>query len=77
MEYTRKINSRNEFSEGVTAKLSKNQVKYHEAYVSNDKTLLVSHLTDVAEIGWLIVYNIKSAYYLKLNYEAGGNFSSI
>ena len=36
VEYNRKINKDNEFIEGVTVKLSKNLVKYHEAYVTKD-----------------------------------------
>lgn len=38
---------------------------------------MVSHLTGDALTGSLLAYNIKSDYYLKLNYDQAGNFSQI
>ena len=45
--FNRRTSDRVEFYQGVTVSLSKNLLKYHEAYVTNSGKLLISHLTDV------------------------------
>lgn len=75
--YNRKTGVQNEFVEGVTVKLSKNLVQYHEVYITGDNKMLVSHLTDVPSAGLLMGYTLNSGYYLWLNYSKAGDFKSI
>ena len=75
--YKRKVSLRNEFYQGITVKLSKNLVKYHEAFITKNNELLVSHLTDVAEAGSLMSYSIGKGYSLVLNYDKGDTFKKI
>ena len=75
--FNRRNSNRIEFYQGVTVTLSKYLVKYHEAYVTNSGKLLLSHLTDIPEIGFLEVYNIADKFTLSFAYEKAGNFKSI
>ena len=58
-------------------KLPKNLVKYHEAFISKDEKLLVSHLSNNEIGGGLVAYDIKKDFYLKLNYDQAGTFKQI
>ena len=75
--FNRRNSNRIEFYQGVTVTLSKYLVKYHEAYFTNSGKLLLSHLTDIPEIGFLEVYNIADKFTLSFAYEKAGNFKSI
>ena len=74
VEYDRKVSTKNEFYEGVTVKLSQDLLKYHEAYVTNNHKLLVSHLSSLPAMGSLMSFNLKDNYYLLLNYSHPGQF---
>jgi len=75
--FNRRNSNRIEFYQGVTVPLSKNLVKYHEAYVTNSGKLLLSHLTDIPQKGFLEVYHIGNKFTLNFAYEKAGNFKSI
>ncbi len=75
--FNRKNSNRIEFYQGVTVALSKNLVKYHEAYVTESGKLLLSHLTDNPQKGFLEVYHIADQFTLDFAYEKPGNFKSI
>jgi hypothetical protein len=60
----------------VLIRVSKNQIKYHEAILSDSK-LITSHLSDVPSEGDLSIYNTYNDFVLWIDYEQAGAFDSI
>lgn len=48
--YKRNENTKTHFTDGVLIRVSKNQLKYHEAFLFNNK-LITSHISDVPAEG--------------------------
>jgi len=69
--------NRNQFIAGVPVKLSKNLLQYHEAFITKDNQLLVSHVSDMSELDELICLNIVGHFSLRLNYDQPGDFTSM
>lgn len=74
--YKRAESVRTHFSDGVLIRVSKNQLKYHEAILLNSK-LITSHISDVASEGQLSVYDTYNDFVLWIDYEEGGKFDAI
>lgn len=67
---------RTHFTDGTLIRVSKNQLKYHEAILVNSK-LITSHLSDVPSEGELNLYDTYNDFVLWIDYEKGGSFDNI
>lgn len=74
--YKRAENTKTHFIDGVLIRVSKNQLKYHEAYLFNKK-LITSHISDIPTEGELSIYDIFIDFVLWFDYAAGGEFDII
>jgi hypothetical protein len=74
--YKRTEGLRTHFVDGILIRVSKNQLKYHEAFIVGQK-LIASHLTDVPSEGELSIYSLYNDFVLWISYEEGGKFDSI
>jgi hypothetical protein len=67
---------RTHFTDGTLIRVTKNQLKYHEAILINSK-LITSHLNDVPSEGELSLYDLYTDFVLWIDYSQGGTFDSI